>query len=357
MLQQNNFNNDELRFIEKYNTFYNHYHTCQNAVIYGTGQNARKVFDYLKSSQITVIAFCDSSSQDNDKKFLGLPIVSPQTAVSKNCLILIASTWYFEIEKTLSKLGCKDFINVSLLAIARKPPVVDIKEKLTWLSSLLDVDSKIVLQRICCALTTSEKIHIETSNYPQYRHPSIVLPPSAGVIDGGACRGEIFATFEGELVGKTFVCFEPEQENYNYIRDKFSSHDFGTSVYVVANGLWNIETVLHFMDNTESGANYNCSIDSNGTAKIKTATIDGYLEKNQLKIDFIKLDIEGAELEALEGARETIIKSKPSLAICTYHYIDDLWLLAEYIHELNSNYKFHLGHHENSWFETVLYAV
>ncbi len=357
MTIRNIFSDNEAQFIEYYSRFYEYYHTPQDVIIYGTGQNGRRVFDYLKNSAIRVIAFCDSKARDNDKVFLNLPVLSAQTAVNKKCLILIASTWYFEIEKTLSALNCASYMNVSLLAIARQPPVVNIEEKLAWLRARLDTDSITVLQNICFALTTSEKIHIDTSKYPQYRHPSIELLQAAGIIDGGACRGEIFATFDGEVAGKTFVCFEPEQANYDYIRDNFSIAAIGATVYVEANGLWTTETLLHFMDNTESGANYNCAIDSNGNTTIKTITIDDYLKKNPLEINFIKLDIEGAELEALEGGAHTIKMFKPALAICTYHYIDDLWLLAEKIYDLNPDYQFHLGHHENSWFETVLYAI
>ncbi len=357
MTIRNIFSNDEAQFIEYYRRFYESYHTHQDVIIYGTGQNGRRVFDYLKASAIRVIAFCDSQARDNDKTFLGLPVLSPQTAVNKKCLIFIASTWHFEIEKILSALNCASFMNVSLLAIARQPPIDNIEEKLAWLRARFDNESTVVLQKICSALTSSEKIQIDTSKYAQYRHPSIILPTTAGIIDGGACRGEIFATFDGEVAGKTFVCFEPEQANYDYIRDNFSTSAVGAAVFVEANGLWNTETLLHFMDNTESGANYNCAIDSNGNTTIKTTTIDNYLKNNPLKIDLIKLDIEGAELEALEGGANTIKMCKPALAICTYHYIDDLWLLAEKIYDLNPDYKFHLGHHENSWFETVLYAV
>lgn len=357
MTFKNIFSDNEVQFIEYYRRFYDYYHTPQDVIIYGTGQNGRRVLDYLKTSAIRVIAFCDSKALDNDRTFLGLPVLSPQTAVNKKCLILIASTWYFEIEEKLNVLGCANYMNVSLLAIARQPPVANIEEKLAWLRARFDHDSTAVLQDICSALISREKIQMQISEYPQYRHPAIALQPAAGIIDGGACRGEIFATFDGEVEGKTFICFEPERANFEYIRDNFSTSEIGAAVFVEANGLWNTETLLHFMDNTESGANYNCAIDSSGNTTIKTTTIDSYLENNPLKIDLIKLDIEGAELEALEGGANTITTYKPALAICTYHYIDDLWLLAEKIYNLNPHYKFYLGHHENSWFETVLYAI
>lgn len=72
---------------------------------------------------------------------------------------------------------------------------------------------------------------------------------------------------------------------------------------------------------------------------------------------FIKMDIEGAELEALEGAKTTIVKNKPKLAICLYHKPDDLWKIPLYLKDLVPEYKFYIRHHGKVRWETVLYAT
>jgi FkbM family methyltransferase len=86
-------------------------------------------------------------------------------------------------------------------------------------------------------------------------------------------------------------------------------------------------------------------------------SIDDYVKKNSIiKIDFIKMDIEGAESLALMGAIETIKKFKPKLAIAIYHSMDDFVKIPNWITELNLGYKLYLGHYTIHSEETVIFA-
>lgn len=84
-------------------------------------------------------------------------------------------------------------------------------------------------------------------------------------------------------------------------------------------------------------------------------TIDDELE--DIDVTYIKMDIEGAELNAIMGAKNTIIKNKSKLAVCVYHKTSDFWKIPAYIKTLNEDYSLYLRHHcnFNSW-GTVLYA-
>ena len=75
-------------------------------------------------------------------------------------------------------------------------------------------------------------------------------------------------------------------------------------------------------------------------------------------ITFIQMDIEGAELEALKGAKKIISHNHPVLAICIYHKPDDFYQIPLYIHSLYQNYHFFIRHHcKNRGSETVCYAI
>ena len=90
---------------------------------------------------------------------------------------------------------------------------------------------------------------------------------------------------------------------------------------------------------------------------VKGISIDDFISDNQInKVDLIKMDIEGAELDALMGAKNTILKFKPKLAICVYHKQEDFDTIPRYIDSLNLNYKFYLKHHGITRGETVLYC-
>ena len=69
------------------------------------------------------------------------------------------------------------------------------------------------------------------------------------------------------------------------------------------------------------------------------------------------MDIEGAELEALKGAKETIKRNHPKLAICVYHKPEDIVDIPKFILELDPEYKLYLRHYSDNAGETVLYAI
>ena len=74
--------------------------------------------------------------------------------------------------------------------------------------------------------------------------------------------------------------------------------------------------------------------------------LDTYVEqKNLPRVDYIKLDIEGAELDMLHGAAQTIKRFKPKMAVSAYHKPEDLWTLATYIKSLRDDYEFQFRHH------------
>ena len=73
-------------------------------------------------------------------------------------------------------------------------------------------------------------------------------------------------------------------------------------------------------------------------------------------VTFIKMDVEGSELKALEGAKNTIIRKHPRLAICIYHKAMDVIEIPSYILSLVPEYKFYIRHYNSHMWETVLYA-
>ena len=69
------------------------------------------------------------------------------------------------------------------------------------------------------------------------------------------------------------------------------------------------------------------------------------------------MDIEGAELEALQGGAKLIKKNHPKLAICVYHKPEDIYTIPQLLLEYNPNYTFYLRHYSLWRSETVLYAI
>ena len=95
-----------------------------------------------------------------------------------------------------------------------------------------------------------------------------------------------------------------------------------------------------------------------GEISFRTEAIDRLVEVGKItKVDFIKMDIEGAELRALKGAEQTIRRFKPKLAITVYQSLQDFWEIPKYIDSLGLGYQFSLRHFTIHAEETVLFAM
>lgn len=122
---------------------------------------------------------------------------------------------------------------------------------------------------------------------------------------------------------------------------------------VIKKGLWSCYQELNFSDDK---SNASCpSIKENGNIIIQTASLDKELWEEH--VTFIKMDIEGAELEALKGAENIIRRDRPKLAICVYHKGEDIVSIPEYLLTVNPSYRFYLRQYGYMPLETVLYAV
>ena len=86
-------------------------------------------------------------------------------------------------------------------------------------------------------------------------------------------------------------------------------------------------------------------------------SLDDYAAEHLQRVDFIKMDIEGAEMDALDGASNIIRKFKPRLAISGYHKLADLWEIPQKLKALNPGYELTFGHHSPVQWESVFYAV
>ena len=170
-------------------------------------------------------------------------------------------------------------------------------------------------------------------------------------IDAGALQGDSIEGFLKFCNGqyKHIYSFEPEQKNYNILCENVKKWNV-ENVTLIPKGLYNRNCVLSFSEKSQR-------IDENGNIKVPVTTLDDYLDVSET-VTFIKMDIEGAELEALFGAANIIKRCKPRLAICIYHKpTEDFINIPAYLLKLVPQYKFYVRHYSYSLGDTILYAV
>jgi FkbM family methyltransferase len=162
------------------------------------------------------------------------------------------------------------------------------------------------------------------------------------VIDAGSWAGD-FAAY-ASVKGAITYAFEPTLETYNTL---LKTAKINKNIYPVNKGLGEKDsTGVISLDEINSGANaiaLSPETEANSSTagqQITITTIDRFVEENKLpRVDFIKADIEGFERYMLAGARETLKRFAPKLALCTYHLPDDPQVLESLIREANPRYS------------------
>lgn len=183
-------------------------------------------------------------------------------------------------------------------------------------------------------------------------------------VDCGGCDGDtVISLLENCKNVDTVVSYEPDPKNFTKLCENLKilkKYHSDTDFYAFPSGVWLENDILRFNalgQAASSIANSASTIktDDNLSINIPVASLDDMLFA--MEPNYIKMDIEGAEKEAILGCKEIIKSYKPTLAICLYHKHDDLWDIPLLIHEINPNYKMYIRVHMYFANEVVLYCV
>jgi FkbM family methyltransferase len=173
-------------------------------------------------------------------------------------------------------------------------------------------------------------------------------------VDAGSYDGKTILEFLNFSKGKYYniVSLEPDKDNFSKVLATLNESNL-TKWEVLNKGLYSSTKELRFKASHSPGSR----IQGDGDVVIETISLDDYFRENNPNELFIKMDIEGAELEALKGSEITIKKYEPIIAVCIYHSYSDLIDIPFHFMENFPHYKLFIRHHAfNSW-ETVLYAI
>nr|WP_321228540.1 FkbM family methyltransferase [uncultured Psychroserpens sp.] len=179
------------------------------------------------------------------------------------------------------------------------------------------------------------------------------------VLDIGGCWGDtaLYFSYKVGIDGKVY--------SFEFIPDNIKLFNINTNLNPDLKSI--IDLVEHPISNE---SNQDIYFKDNGpgskvefepfegqTGTTKTVSIDDFVKSRNLdRINFIKMDIEGAEPIALEGALETIKKFRPKLAIAIYHSMHDFAKIPNWILSLNLDYDIFIGHYTIHSEETICFA-
>jgi FkbM family methyltransferase len=187
----------------------------------------------------------------------------------------------------------------------------------------------------------------------QYLPKGLETPPvNLRALDLGACQGENLEAFlESGRFFEFGIFLEPDLVNFDLLAKKIADLELH-NILVWPLASWSNTEMLSFSSAKDTSANLN----SAGLEKVQAIRLDSALPTTS--INYIKMDIEGAEMETLRGARNLISKQCPHLAISVYHKPEDMWSLGLYVDSIaTSKYRYYLRNYGHQTFDTILYCV
>ncbi len=282
-------------------------------VVWGCGHDGREAKRALAVCRCHLDYFCDSNSRLIGREIDGIPVISVEEMLERctGYSIIIGSSKY------------KDEMNKVLLE--HKFPS----------SNILSIGYG----------------HLQ-AHTGKCQYFDVFKPEEKEVfIDAGAYDGGTILDFIQWTNGRyqKVIALEPLCDMYNQIKKMCTERKL-RDIELYEAAAWNKEEKLFFTEDLTGS-----KIEEEGSAVVTGRGIDSLVKKD--KVTFIKMDIEGSELKALEGAREIIQRDHPKLAISLYHKPEDIVELPAYILKLVPEYKFTIRHYCSDVCETVLYGI
>ena len=284
--------------------------------------------------------------------------------VDKNSIILSTATGSpLEVGLKLDEMGFThfnylSFYKYSSFDLAKPPFITDFEDDYRINKTryeevynlLFDDKSKQIFEKVINFKISFDFDFMQgfTNNHEEQYFDKEVVPPIKNIsfVDGGGYIGDTLKeVIKNYPDFSKIYCIEPSDLHIKIAKKNFSNQK---NIEFINCGLGN-KKVSYSNDNEET--QINCEHDYQA---MNINTIDNLIAE---KIDFIKLDIEGAEQDAIEGAQNSIKKYTPILAICIYHKAQDWYKVPQKVLEINPNYDVYLRHYMEGIFETVMYFI
>ena len=347
-------------------------------VLFGAGNLGQRTLTGLRKHGVEPLAFVDNKTALWGKDLNGIPVMSPAEGVALygNRATFVVTIWRAggtdrmaaRVEQ-LRQLGCKTVVpflplywkySDSLLPhyMHDLPHCVYAEaDRVPHALSLIADDQsrrEYLAQMRFRLLGDFGSLPAPVHGGAYFRDEFFRLRTDEILIDCGAFDGDtldLFLKKSSHSFGNA-LAFEPDPENYVKLVARVNSMPPKTRERIATRQAATGDTNKQVLMDVGKGV---ASKLGSGGCEVECVSLDSVL--TDVPVSFIKMDIEGSELDTLAGARELIQKNTPILAICAYHRQSDLWNIPLFIHNLSSDYSFHFRPHDLEGWDVVCYAV
>lgn len=351
---------------------------CNSQVcLYGAGEGG-SVFKQLletKRKDVKIVCFIDDFKSGTRDR---IRIVKAKDFFKvDNCdkLILITSSYWRDIDKRLCQLKINNYMIVNPSLFFASQIFTEEEERIYEVNfeKVKNLLSYTEDQRLYGLLIQSRKKTQQTS-YSLYEYylgsqkqaeylDFINKKKINTIIEGGVFDGKNTLEFLRFLAQDGFLYgFEPFYEVYLESKNStFLKNLSNVKIYPLA--LWRNKTQVMFLQDKDNKGGSRIVYKENlaedeDIVYVEAISIDEFVADNHIeKIDYIKLDVEGAELEVLRGAQKTLTKHRPQLAVCIYHKKEDLFEIPLFLKATLKDYIHRIGHYSSTFWNTIWYAI
>lgn len=341
-------------------------------VFFGAGPLGRTTLAAIQETELLPVAFSDNNHERWGTEIQGISVLSPEAAAEQyghEAIFVVTIYNPSQAIAQLQRLGCERVVGSGIFWRAHLDTMgahcsfassdaifvqsADVRQAFSLLAD--EQSRREYIDQLQWRTTPGFALPSATPADQTYFPPEIKLRDDDVFVDCGAFDGDTLRMVlerRGEGFSR-FIGFEPDPNNYarfqNFAqslpesqREKIICHNAATSAQ---NGI----VRFHATGTAGSG------ISGEGEIEMNCVRLDDALKDEAPT--FIKMDIEGAEPDALEGARATFAKHQPAAAICVYHATDHLWHVPLLLHEMCPDSKIYLRRYAEECWELVVYAV
>ncbi|EAK7482583.1 FkbM family methyltransferase, partial [Campylobacter jejuni] len=158
------------------------------------------------------------------------------------------------------------------------------------------------------------------------------------IIDVGGFVGDSAIFFEKEVTLKNIYSFEATKSNYDLMLKTLKLNN-SSRIVPINKGLGSKNEILNITVNGGGSSLISSSVNGDNIEQCEIITLDDFVEKHNIEVGFIKVDIEGFEQEFLKGAINTIKTQKPAMLISIYHNYSDFFQIKPLVESWDLGYK------------------
>jgi FkbM family methyltransferase len=344
---------------------------CGHLLIFGAGQNGRRLAQLLSTAGLTPHAFVDETPGKAGGELDGLPILdvaAAQALPRPLALVAIFSprASYLEIAarlhaaqiETLGLFEALWSLGGDLLPFYFLDHPRTLLHERSRLSGLLGrLEDAASVETLLAAVEFRLALRYDVlGSFSIERLPAPAEWETVAMIDAGAFDGDTlvpFARKTGERL-RAAIGVEPDPVNHALLVESLGAAGLGAQVRALCAAVAARSGTRSFAYLGHQGSRFDA-----GGMPTRTVAIDDLVESDLPHAArlYLKLDVEGAEAEALAGAARTIATRAPILSIAAYHHPTDLWRLAEIVSEIDQDYRFRLLSHGADGADLTLYAI